>query len=235
MLAAMNRRHTRADYLRTVERLRAARPDIALSSRFHRRLSRRDRGGFPRHAARSSTRSAMPSAFSFKYSPRPGHARRPTDGDQVAEDVKIERLARLQAAIDRHQAGLQPRCVGRTFDVLFEKPGRHAGPDRRPLALSAAGPGHGAVIIDRRHRCRWRSPDVGVEQPVRHACASATPCGRRRRPQWEPDRVAQDAHPIPDRSSLLRPRRSRRPRSCSPSTTTGSPRRCSANTARTSR
>ena len=47
--------------------------------------------------------------------------------DQVDEDVKSERLQRLQAAIDRNQAAFNRRCLGRTFDVLFERPGRHAG------------------------------------------------------------------------------------------------------------
>jgi len=47
--------------------------------------------------------------------------------DQIAEDVKTERLYRLQAAIDRHQAAFNAQCRGRIFDVLFEKPGRHPG------------------------------------------------------------------------------------------------------------
>src|SRR5262249_57932400 len=47
--------------------------------------------------------------------------------DQVPDAVKSERLYRLQAAIDRHQAAFNARCLGRTFDVLFEKPGRHPG------------------------------------------------------------------------------------------------------------
>ena len=47
--------------------------------------------------------------------------------DQVDEDVKSERLQRLQDAIDRSQAAFNRRCLGRTFDVLFERPGRHAG------------------------------------------------------------------------------------------------------------
>jgi tRNA-2-methylthio-N6-dimethylallyladenosine synthase len=65
-------------------------------------------------------------AFSFKYSPRPGTPAAERD-DQVDEAVKIERLARLQAEIDRHQTAFNARCVGRTLDVLFEKPGRLPG------------------------------------------------------------------------------------------------------------
>jgi tRNA-2-methylthio-N6-dimethylallyladenosine synthase len=66
------------------------------------------------------------SAFSFKYSPRPGTPAADMQ-DQVPEAVKSERLYRLQAAIDRHQAAFNARCLGRTFDVLFDKPGRHPG------------------------------------------------------------------------------------------------------------
>jgi tRNA-2-methylthio-N6-dimethylallyladenosine synthase len=65
-------------------------------------------------------------AFSFKYSPRPGTPAAERD-DQVDEAVKVERLARLQAEIDRHQAAFNARCVGRTLKVLFEKPGRLPG------------------------------------------------------------------------------------------------------------
>jgi tRNA-2-methylthio-N6-dimethylallyladenosine synthase len=65
-------------------------------------------------------------AFSFKYSPRPGTPAAERD-DQVDDAVKIERLARLQAEIDHHQAAFSAGCVGRTFEVLFEKPGRLPG------------------------------------------------------------------------------------------------------------
>src|SRR6185437_14281274 len=65
-------------------------------------------------------------AFSFKYSPRPGTPAAERD-DQVDEAAKVERLARLQAEIDRNQAAFNARCVGRSFDVLFEKPGRLPG------------------------------------------------------------------------------------------------------------
>ena len=125
ILAAMNRRHTRADYLAIVSRLRAARPDLALTSDFI--------VGFPgeTEADFAETLSLVGAvgfsgAFSFKYSPRPG-----TPGadlpDQVDEETKSERLSRLQAAIDRCQAEFNRSCLGRTFDVLFEKRGRYDG------------------------------------------------------------------------------------------------------------
>jgi tRNA-2-methylthio-N6-dimethylallyladenosine synthase len=125
ILDAMNRRHTRADYLAIVSRLRAARPDLALTSDFI--------VGFPgeTEADFAETLSLVreigfSGAFSFKYSPRPG-----TPGadlsDQVDEDTKSGRLHRLQAEIDRCQEEFNQSCLGRTFDVLFEKPGRYAG------------------------------------------------------------------------------------------------------------
>ena len=65
------------------------------------------------------------SAYSFKYSPRPGTPA--ADMDQLPEAVKDERLQRLQCDVERHQAAFMARCRGMTFDVLFEKPGRHSG------------------------------------------------------------------------------------------------------------
>ncbi len=125
ILDAMNRRHTRAEYLRTIERLRAARNDLALTSDFI--------VGFPGETEddfadtmRLVDDVGFSTAFSFKYSPRPG-----TPGanmrDQVAEDVKSERLARLQAAINRNATAFNARCRGLTLDVLMEKTGRLPG------------------------------------------------------------------------------------------------------------
>jgi tRNA-2-methylthio-N6-dimethylallyladenosine synthase len=125
VLAAMNRRHTRADYLRIVERLREARPDLALTSDFI--------VGFPGETEDDFAATlaligeiGLSGAFSFKYSPRPG-----TPGadmtDQAAEEIKSERLARLQDAVDKSQTAFSRRCLGRSFDVLFEREGRYAG------------------------------------------------------------------------------------------------------------
>jgi tRNA-2-methylthio-N6-dimethylallyladenosine synthase len=121
----MNRRHTRADYLRVIERLRAARADLALTSDFI--------VGFPgeteedfRDTQRLVDEAGYSGAFSFKYSPRPGTPGA-TMADQIADDVKAERLARLQAAINRNAAAFNARCLDRTFDVLMEKPGRLPG------------------------------------------------------------------------------------------------------------
>jgi tRNA-2-methylthio-N6-dimethylallyladenosine synthase len=125
ILAAMNRGHSRADYLDIVRRARDARPDLAMTSDFI--------VGFPGETEDdfADTLSLIDDvgfsgSFTFKYSPRPG-----TPGaemnDQVPEDVKSERLQRLQETIDRQQEAFNQGCVGRTFDVLFEKPGRHDG------------------------------------------------------------------------------------------------------------
>jgi tRNA-2-methylthio-N6-dimethylallyladenosine synthase len=125
LLAAMNRRHTHDDYLRLIERLTAAQPDLALSSDFI--------VGFPgesdadfRDTLALIAEVGFAGAFSFKYSPRPGTPAAAMGG-QVPEPVKTDRLAQLQAVIDRQQKAFNHACRGRAFDVLLEKPGRHPG------------------------------------------------------------------------------------------------------------
>jgi tRNA-2-methylthio-N6-dimethylallyladenosine synthase len=125
ILAAMNRRHTRADYVETVASIRAAQPSIAFSSDFI--------VGFPGESEEDFRATlalvdevGYAGAFSFKYSPRPGTPAADM-ADQIPDEVKAERLYRLQAAIDRQQAAFNARCRGRTFEVLFEKPGRYPG------------------------------------------------------------------------------------------------------------
>ncbi len=125
ILAAMNRRHNREDYLEIVRRLRDACPDLALTSDFI--------VGFPGETDDDFAATlgligdiGFAGAFSFKYSPRPG-----TPGadmaNQVAEEVKSERLQSLQDAIDSGQAAFNLRCLGRTVAVLFERSGRYDG------------------------------------------------------------------------------------------------------------
>jgi tRNA-2-methylthio-N6-dimethylallyladenosine synthase len=125
ILSAMNRRHTGEAYRAIVARVRAARPDIALSSDFI--------VGFPgemeedfEDTMRLVGEIGFASAFSFKYSPRPGTPAAEAK-DQVAEPVKAERLARLQALIESQRQAYNLGTVGRTLDVLLEKPGRHPG------------------------------------------------------------------------------------------------------------
>ena len=125
ILKAMNRAHTAESYLRLVEKIRAARPDIALSCDFI--------VGFPgeRDADFEATLQLIAdvnyaSAFSFQYSRRPGTPAAAMPG-QVAEEVKAERLARLNALLDEQRRAFNAAQVGKTLPVLFEKPGRHAG------------------------------------------------------------------------------------------------------------
>ncbi|MGB6893229.1 MAG: tRNA (N6-isopentenyl adenosine(37)-C2)-methylthiotransferase MiaB [Xanthobacteraceae bacterium] len=125
ILAAMNRRHSRADYLDIVERLRNARPDLALTSDFI--------VGFPGETESDFSATlglvddvGFSGAFSFKYSPRPGTPGADMD-EQIDEQTKSERLQRLQQAIDRNQAAFNRRCLGCSFDVLFERHGRYPG------------------------------------------------------------------------------------------------------------
>ena len=125
MLAAMNRRHTRAEYLDLIARLRAARPDMAFTSDFIVGFPGETEADFS-DTLRIVDEVGYAGAFSFKYSPRPGTPAADRD-DQVAEEVKIERLARLQDCIKRHQGTFNRNCAGRSVEVLFEKPGRIPG------------------------------------------------------------------------------------------------------------
>ena len=122
ILKAMNRRHTGDEYIRLVEKIRMARPDIAMSGDFI--------VGFPGETDRDfeDTLSIVETvkyaqAFSFKYSTRPGTPGADL-GDQVLEDVKSERLERLQALLLKQQQEFAQSLVGKTMDVLLEKPGR---------------------------------------------------------------------------------------------------------------
>jgi tRNA-2-methylthio-N6-dimethylallyladenosine synthase len=125
MLTAMNRRHTKAEYLDVIARLRAARPDMAFTSDFI--------VGFPGETEedfcdtlRIVEEVGFAGAFSFKYSPRPGTPAADRE-DQIADEVKAKRLARLQDCIDRHQSAFNLNCAGRDLEVLLEKPGRIPG------------------------------------------------------------------------------------------------------------
>jgi tRNA-2-methylthio-N6-dimethylallyladenosine synthase len=124
ILSAMNRRHTAADYLRLVERLRAARPDIALSSDFIVGYPGESEDDF-RATCRLVEKVGFAQSFSFKYSPRPGT---PASLEpQLDEETKSQRLARLLALLGAQQGAFNAACVGRELPVLFERPGRWPG------------------------------------------------------------------------------------------------------------
>ncbi|MDD7909674.1 tRNA (N6-isopentenyl adenosine(37)-C2)-methylthiotransferase MiaB [Pseudovibrio exalbescens] len=125
ILKAMNRKHTRDDYFRLIDRIREARSDIAMSGDFI--------VGFPgetdqdfRDTMDLVERVGYASAFSFKYSPRPG-----TPGalleEQIEENVKSERLAELQALLAHQQQAFNASLVNQRIEVLFEKMGRREG------------------------------------------------------------------------------------------------------------
>ena len=125
ILAAMNRKHTRRDYLDVIARLRAARTDLAFTSDFI--------VGFPgetetdfRDTLALIDEVGFAGAYSFMYSARPGTPAAEMS-DQVPREEKSERLQRLQAVITRQQRGFNAGFAGRTIDVLLEKPGRLPG------------------------------------------------------------------------------------------------------------
>ncbi len=125
ILKAMNRAHTAESYIRLIERIRAARPDMALSGDFI--------VGFPgeRDSDFEATLNLVrevgyASAFSFKYSRRPGTPASAMPG-QVAVEVMDERLQRLNALLQEQQETFNRSVVGRTEPVLIEKAGRHPG------------------------------------------------------------------------------------------------------------
>ena len=124
ILKAMNRRHTTADYLEVIAAIREARPDIAISGDFI--------VGFPGEsdadfaATLSLVREvSYASAFSFKYSPRPGTPAAAADG-QVPDEVKAERLAILQRLLKDQQDTFNRATVGHTVPVLLERRGRYS-------------------------------------------------------------------------------------------------------------
>jgi tRNA-2-methylthio-N6-dimethylallyladenosine synthase len=124
ILAAMNRKHTRADYLRVIERLRAARSDLAFTSDFI--------VGFPGENDADFTDTLtlveevdFATAYSFMYSPRPGTPA--ADMEQVAGEQKADRLQRLQAVIGKQWRAFNAASAGRTLEVLLEKAGREPG------------------------------------------------------------------------------------------------------------
>ncbi|AQS42137.1 MAG: (Dimethylallyl)adenosine tRNA methylthiotransferase MiaB [Candidatus Tokpelaia hoelldobleri] len=151
ILKAMNRQHTAADYLRLIEKIRTARPDIALSGDFI--------VGFPGETAADFEATLhlvrevfYASAYSFKYSPRPGTPGAEL-GEQVVEAVKDERLQALQTLLTRQQQQFQQSRVGLVTPVLIEKPGRHEGqmigrsPWLVPVAVTTQAPAGATVDV----------------------------------------------------------------------------------------
>jgi tRNA-2-methylthio-N6-dimethylallyladenosine synthase len=150
ILKAMNRRHKAEDYLRLIERVRAARPDIAISGDFIVGFPGETEADF--EATMRLVREVnYASAFSFKYSPRPGTPGAEMDG-HVPEQVKDERLQRLQALLVEQQQAFTGSMVGRTMPTLIEKAGRQAGqrvgrsPWLQPVIVDEKAGGIGEII-----------------------------------------------------------------------------------------
>jgi tRNA-2-methylthio-N6-dimethylallyladenosine synthase len=146
ILAAMNRKHGAADYLRLVECLRRARPDLALSTDLITGFPGESEADFAATLALVEA-VGFASAFCFKYSPRPGTPAA-TAEDQVPEPVKAERLARLQGVLARQTRRFNEAMIGRRVPVLFEKPGRHTGQlsGRSPYLQPVHAPGPASLI-----------------------------------------------------------------------------------------
>jgi tRNA-2-methylthio-N6-dimethylallyladenosine synthase len=125
ILKAMNRSHSAETYLGILDRVRAARPDIALSGDFI--------VGFPGETEADFEATlklvdevGYAAAYSFKYSPRPGTPAA-TMEDQIPNDVMEDRLARLQQRIETHQLAFNAKTVGLRTQILIEREGRHHG------------------------------------------------------------------------------------------------------------
>lgn len=125
ILKGMNRKHTTKSYLEVIEKLRIARPDIALSGDFI--------VGFPGESDEDFEQTLelvrevkYAQAYSFKYSTRPGTPAAESK-KQVPEEIKSERLSRLQSLLSQHQKEFMETMVGKTLPVLLERPGRLDG------------------------------------------------------------------------------------------------------------
>jgi len=126
VLERMNRKHTRDDYLRIIERLRLLRPDMVFSSDFI--------VGFPGETDKDfedtldiiNQVNFAAASYSFKYSPRPGTPGALMD-NQVPEEVMTERLKRLQALLDSQVNNFNKQSLGKTMPVLFDGRGRKPG------------------------------------------------------------------------------------------------------------
>ncbi len=140
ILKAMNRHHTVNEYLHIIDKMRDSRSDMAISGDFI--------VGFPGETEEEFEQTMQlvekvnyASAFSFKYSTRPGTPGADM-GEQVPEEIKSERLQRLQALLNQQQESFNRNCIGRKIDILLEKKGR------KPGQLIGRSPWLQSVIVD---------------------------------------------------------------------------------------
>ena len=182
ILEAMNRKHTAEDYLRIVERLRAARPDLVLSSDFI--------VGFPGErdedfadTLRLVTEVGYAQAYSFKYSPRPGTPAAGA-GQQVPEDVKSERLAQLQELLNAQQLAFNQASVGQRLLVLFERRGKRAG------QLAGRSPSMQSVVAEAPERLIGSLVEVEIQAAHANSLTGRVVL-----------RAEEDRYPIEERAS----------------------------------
>ncbi len=164
ILRAMNRGHTVADYLRLVEKIRAAREDIALSGDFIVGFPGEREEDFAATMA-AAAEAGYAQAYSFMYSPRPGTPAARAE-DQVPQEEKHARLARLQELLARQQEDFNARFEGRVFDILLEKPGRREG------QLVGRSPWLQAVHVDARGRAIGDLVAVRVERAGKNSLSA---------------------------------------------------------------
>jgi tRNA-2-methylthio-N6-dimethylallyladenosine synthase len=124
ILDAMNRKHTRTDYLKAIDQLRAARADLAFTSDFIVGFPGETEADF-RDTLTLVEEVGFATAYSFSYSPR--HGTPAAEMTQVPEAEKSERLQRLQALLTKQWRDFNGSFAGRTLDVLLEKAGRLPG------------------------------------------------------------------------------------------------------------
>ncbi len=156
ILKAMNRKHTAQSYLDTLEQVRAVRPDIAFSSDFI--------VGFPGETEEDFEQTlevvkqvGYQSAYSFKYSPRPGTPAAAIQAAIVREEIKQERLVRLQALLTKQFEEFNNRFVGQTVPVLVERKGAKSG------QVQGRSPHNQSVNLDGMERLIGQIVDVRVE------------------------------------------------------------------------
>jgi tRNA-2-methylthio-N6-dimethylallyladenosine synthase len=162
VLKAMNRRHSAEDYLRLIGRIRAARPDIAISGDFITGFPGETEADFADTLALvREVRYAQ--AYAFKYSARPGTPA--AAAAQVPDEVRADRLARLQEALAGQQADFQRAQIGRTLPVLIEKPGRRSG------QMVGRSPYLQAVHLDAPAAWAGRIVDANITAAAAHSLA----------------------------------------------------------------
>jgi tRNA-2-methylthio-N6-dimethylallyladenosine synthase len=177
VLAAMGRKHRAEDYLRLVERLRAARPDLALSGDFI--------VGFPGESDADFAATlalvrevGYASAYSFKFSARPGTPAAELPG-QVPEALKAARLAELQSLLEAQQLAFNRACEGRQLEVLLQRPGR------QPDQLVGRSPYMQAVHLQAPPELTGQVVNVTIERGLANSLAA--------RLTEEPDELGADA------------------------------------------